>query len=158
MRRKDREMSEAFALGVVDACEWASLSMVDAKGAPYCVPISIVREGEDIYFHCAKIGSKIDALRANPRVCIVCVGRTHRPPDAFTTEFESAILFGSAGEVTKDAQKTHALRLLCQRHTPANMHAFERAVERSLARTGVWRVRIEQIAGKRKGAKKEEAK
>ena len=67
MRRKDREMSKAFALSVADRCEYAVLSMTDMQHNPYCVPISIVRAGDVIYFHCAAKGEKLICLRAPPR-------------------------------------------------------------------------------------------
>ena len=150
MRRKDREMDEAFALGIADKCEYAVLSMTDGGGAPYCVPISIVRDGRDVFFHCAREGKKVDAMRGKAEVCIACVGSVRPAADKFTTEFESAIIRGRAEEVLEDAEKIRALRLLCQRHTPANMHNFDAAVSKSLARTAVWKVAIREITGKRK--------
>ena len=78
MRRKDRERSREFALEVTDKCEWAVLSMTDLEGKPYAVPLTIVRDGESVYFHTAKAGRKIDILRQSPAVCLVCVGDTER--------------------------------------------------------------------------------
>lgn len=150
MRRKDREMDEAFALKIADQCEYAVMSMIDSEGAPYCVPISIARDGQTIYFHCAKEGKKVDALRLNPEICMACVGHTCRAMDKFTTEFESAVLRGRAEEVLTDEEKIHALRLLCLRHTPTNMREFDAAISKSLTRTAVWKVTICEIAGKRK--------
>lgn len=150
MRRKDREMSAEFALSVVDKCEYAVLSMTDTDGSPYCVPLTIVREETAVYFHCAPEGKKIDCLRQNPQVCLACVGDTCRALDKFTTEFESAILRGTASEVTDSAEKIHALRLLCLRHTPTNMAEFDEAIEKSLSRTGIWKIEIAEITGKRK--------
>lgn len=150
MRRKDREMSEEFAWEVADQCEWATLGMMDPAGNPYCVPVSIVRENTSIYFHCAQSGFKVDCLKNNENICISCVGDTFRPPDKFTTKYESAILRGKAAEVTEETEKIHALRLLCKRHTPANMENFEEAVSKSLSVTAVWRIDIQEITGKRK--------
>lgn len=149
MRRKDREMDKNFALYVADKCEWAALSLVDGD-KPYCVPVTIVRVGDYIYFHTAKAGQKIDLLRKNPSVCVVCVGDTYRTPDKFTTEYESAVIKGKAEEVLDDAEKIEALRALCQRHTPTNMNMFESEAARSLAVTGVWKIKILEITGKRK--------
>lgn len=150
MRRKDREMPEEFAVSIADKCEYACLSIVDVNNMPYGVPISIVREGEHIYFHSALDGFKIDCLKHNPNVCLVCVGDTNRLPDEFTTEYESAIIRGVAVEITDDAEKTHALKLLCERHTPTNMSDFDTAIEKSLFRTAVWRIDVTEITGKRK--------
>lgn len=148
MRRKDREKDRDFAFMVVDKCEYAVLSMIDIEGKPYAVPISIARQGEFIYFHCAKEGKKLDAIQTHKDVCISCVGNTCREKDEFTAKYESAILYGTAEEVILEEEKITALRLLCERHTPTNMKNFDKAIEQSLSRTAVWRIQINSITGK----------
>lgn len=148
MRRKDREMDRTFAITVLDKCEYAILSMVDIEEKPYSVPVSIVRKEETIYFHCAKEGKKIEAMQKHPNVCIVCVGDTCPEIDKFTTKYESAIVYGVAEEVCLEEEKILALRLLCERYTPTNMENFDRAIEKSLAQTAVWKVSIAFITGK----------
>lgn len=150
MRRVDREMPEDFALMVLDTCEWAVLSMIDLEGAPYCIPVNIVREGKILYFHSAKQGLKTDCLRRSPQVCLTAVGETFRPKDRFTIEFESVVVRGTVSEVLTDDEKIGALRLLCTRYTPDNMAFFDAAVSRSLFRTAVWKISITDISGKRK--------
>ena len=61
-----------------------------------------------------------------------------------------AVQGGVAIEVTEDSEKIRALRLLCLRHTPANMDSFDESIVRSLFRTGVCRVEAGKITGKRK--------
>lgn len=150
MRRKDRQMPEEFAWEVVDKCEYAFLGMTAEDGSPYGLPVTIARGGRAIYFHSALEGRKAECLRRSPKVCLSCVGETQVPPGKFTTLFESAVAFGRAEEVTEDDEKIHALQLLCQRHTPDNMADFPRAVAKSLGRTGVWRITVEEITGKAK--------
>lgn len=150
MRRKDREMSKEFALSVIDKCEYAVLGISDENGVPYCVPITIVRDGNTVYFHSAQQGLKVDCIARDNRACLTCVGDTHRLTDKFTTEFESAIARGIITQVENDSEKIYALRLLCQRHTPTNMAAFDGAIARSLSRTAVFAIELEQITGKRK--------
>ena len=106
MRRKDREMSSEFALEVVDKCEYAVLSMTDLQNEPYAVPLSIVRIGSCIYFHGAKAGKKSEILATNPQVCLVCVGNVKPLEDKFTTEYESAMVFGKISEVSDKEEKT----------------------------------------------------
>lgn len=150
MRRHDREMPEAFALAVCDKCQYAVLSMVDPSGQSYCIPITIARFEDEIYFHCAHSGFKIACLRSDNRVCLACVGDTKPASDKFTTEYESAIIRGTASQVMGEEEKIMALRLICQRHTPANMNNFDEAIKRSLSRTSVWKIKIAEISGKRK--------
>ncbi|MCI7148192.1 MAG: pyridoxamine 5'-phosphate oxidase family protein [Candidatus Fimisoma sp.] len=150
MRRKDREMPLSFAYMVADKCEYASLSMVSPEGRPYCVPITIARDGNSIYFHSAHQGFKTECLRNSPEVCLACVGDTCRAKDKFTTEFESAVITGTASEVICRKEKIHALELICRRHTPDNMSEFDSAISKSLDRTAVWKIEILRITGKRK--------
>lgn len=148
MRRKDREMPGEFAWEVADKCEWAVLSLVSPQGEPYSVPVTIAREGDSVYFHSAMEGTKTDCMRAHKRVCLVCVGDTRIEPDKFTTKYESAVLKGTAAEVTDEQEKIHALRLICERHTPSNMAGFDSAIEKSLGVTAIWRIDVDEITGK----------
>ena len=122
--------------------------MVYQKGYPYCIPISIVRENENIYFHCAKDGKKVELMRKCPNVCMTFVGNTYREKDKFTTKYESAIAYGIAQEVYLEEEKVIALRMLCERHTPTNMENFEKEIAKSLSKTAVWKVTIDSITGK----------
>lgn len=149
MRRIDREMPKEFALGVADTCPYAVLSTVTPEGRPYCVPVTIVRDGESIYFHSAKEGRKVECFRHSPEVSIACVQNVLPMTDRFSTFYESAIVCGGIEEVADDAEKIRALRLLCTRYTPAHMPAFDKTVAESLAHTAIWRVRIEDITGKK---------
>ena len=149
MRRKDREMNADFALKITDKCEWATLATV-CDGKPYCVPLTIVRIDDFVYFHTAKEGQKIDCLKSCADVCLCCVGDTNRLDSEFSTEYESAIIYGKASEVTDGQEKITALKALCQRHTPKNMPNFDDAIKQSLSRTGVWKISIDEIYGKRK--------
>jgi nitroimidazol reductase NimA-like FMN-containing flavoprotein (pyridoxamine 5'-phosphate oxidase superfamily) len=148
MRRKDRERDRSFAERVVDTCLYAVLATVNDDGSPYCVPLSIVRDGEWIYFHCAHGGHKTDNLKSRSQVCLSCVGKAEEPPDHFTVVYESAIVFGVAEEARENAEKVRALRLLCERHTPANMAAFDDEMAREYQATAVWKIHIEEISGK----------
>lgn len=148
MRRKDREMDKAFALSVADKCEYAVLSLITPEGKPYAVALSVVRDGENMYFHCAMQGEKIDCMRANPNGCMVCVGDTELVPENFTTKFESAIIKGKLSEVTEADEKIHALKILCEKFAPTNMSDFNNAINQSLSRTAIWKMSIDEITGK----------
>lgn len=150
MRRKDRQMPEEFALAVIDKCPFAQVAVTDENRIPYCVPLSVARDGGSIYFHSAFEGTKTDILKNNPKVYVSCVGDVTPAADRFTTEFESAAFSGTACEVTDTQEKIRALRLICEKYTPANMKNFDDAIAKSLDRTAVWKIRIENLTGKRK--------
>ena len=156
MRKKSREMDAAWALEVMDKAPYITVSMTDADGMPYSVPLSLARTcGNTFYFHCATEGKKLDILHASPHVCLTAVSKckpTVGPKDSsFTLEFKSAIAFGKAEIVTDDVEKREALRAICQRFLPSHMGAFETAVGRSMSRTVVVRITLTELpVGKRK--------
>ena len=149
MRRAKQRLPLDESLAILEKGSSGVLALWDGE-EPYAVPLSYVYHEGKLYFHCARDGFKVQCLRANPQVCLACVCDTHIIAEKFTTEFASAILRGTASEVTDDAEKIHALRLLCQHHTPAGMDGFDAAVAQSLSRTAVWKIEISDITGKRK--------
>ena len=152
MRRKDREMPKDFALAVVDKCTYSVLATVNPDGSPYCVPLSLVREGEWLYFHSALEGHKIDNLKFLDKVCISCVGDLKDIPGKFSIGFESATINGTASEITDREEKIRVLRLISMRYTPGNMAAFDEAIKRELELTRVWKIHINEISGKARRA------
>ncbi len=148
MRRKDRQRDQEFGLEVIDSCEYGTVAIQGEE--PYCLPLSLVRVGEDLYFHCALEGKKIDLLRRNSKVWVSFVGENIAAADDFTTYFKSAMVMGTAMEVTDEGEKIAALRALCEKLTPAHMPAFDAAIARSLGVTGIWKIHMDEITAKEK--------
>ena len=147
MRRKDRERDSAFALEVLSGCEYASLATVNPDGTPYCVPISPVRSGGSLYFHCATEGKKLLNIASNSSVCVCGVRRTRLVPERFTTEYESAVAEGRCEIVRDEEEKAMALRLICEKYAASNPDA-ESEISRSLHRVAVCRIAIGSVTGK----------
>ena len=74
MRRSDRARSRDFSLALIDRCTHGVMALSTGEAAPYCLPLSFVRTGDELYFHCAREGRKIDLMRRFPRVCVTFVG------------------------------------------------------------------------------------
>lgn len=172
MRRKDREMSEEFALELIDRLPFGVLSMLDGDGLPYGIPLSLIRKGKSFYFHSAKSGKKVEALKDGSDVCLSFVGDT-RVPDlfsdaelacfleeehkgqtltskVFTTEFESALAFGKVYKVADEEECIDAMRLICEKYTPSKMFLFDLALHSGMSRTTVYRIEVDNITAKRK--------
>lgn len=154
MRRTDRERDRAFAYAVIDRCGYGTAAFSTGAGAPYCIPLSLVRVGDELYFHCALQGRKVELLRGDPRVC-VCFTADADPAyvpekNEYTTYFSSAVVHGVAFEVTDPERKTAVLRALCEKLTPEHMEGFDQAVARSLSHTGVWGIHMVEAVGKEK--------
>lgn len=68
MRRKKQELTEKQCLDILRRAKTATLAWSGDDGYPYSVPMNFVYEDGKIYFHGAKEGHKIDAIKNNPKV------------------------------------------------------------------------------------------
>lgn len=156
MRKFSRRKDAEWALDVFDRAPYVTLSMTRLDGTPYGLPLSIVRKGADtFYFHCAGEGEKLDCLRNNPIVSMSavskCTPKFEEEKNNFTEHYHSSIAIGRAEIVEDNAEKTEALRLLCERFLPKYMDHFDDAIARSLAITTVVRIKLtEPPVGKSK--------
>lgn len=148
MRRNDRRRYEEFAFDVIERADYVVLAMTDEDGLPYCVPVSLVRIDDKLYFHSAYEGKKCRSMLKNPKVCITAA--TDVRPAPFTTFYSSAVVRGNAALVDDDNLKITVLKALSERFSPDAMDGFDEAVASSLKRTAIWSVEIESITGKQK--------
>lgn len=172
MRRKDREMDRAFALALIDKSQYGVLSVVDKDGHPYGLPLSIVRKENNLYFHSAKSGKKVEAFAEGKEVCVTFVGEVSVPElffedelksfltdstkgntlasKVFTTEYESAMVFGKIHLVENSDEAVRALRLICEKYTPSKMDYFDLAAQSGLPKTNIYQIEISDVSAKRK--------
>lgn len=148
LRRNEKEKGEAFALRVINECEYATLGTINKDGTPYCVVISPVLIGKTVYFHSAMEGQKNDNITNNPNICMSCVGYTKRLPEKYSMEYESAVLFGKCVVVTDDDEKIKGLRAITEKYAKDAMDQFEKRVAGALNITCVFKIEIETITGK----------
>ncbi len=148
MRRQEHERDRTFGEHIIDKCSYMTLSMVDQSGLPHAIPLSPVRAGSNLYFHCATEGEKLKILRQNPRVSMSFVGDTQVPAGKFTIYYESAVATGTAAEVTDETERRQALRLISEKYCPDDMVDFDRVLNAWLSRTGVWKISLETITAK----------
>ncbi len=151
MRRKDRAISLEEAQAVLREATYGTLSIVSSAGEPYGVPLSFVYEGGALYFHCAKVGHKIDCLRANPQASFVAVNSADAVySGSFTMNFRSAMLGGTATELPEGGEKHDALMALCRKYLPEYMEKAEHAITSTADQTAVWKIAPDWITGKAK--------
>ena len=66
MRRSRQSLDGKAIEEILENGTSGTLALIDEEGLPYAVPLSYVYCGGKLYFHCAREGHKIDAIRANP--------------------------------------------------------------------------------------------
>lgn len=147
MRRKDRELKIDEIIEILKNNSYGVLSTVSENGYPYGVPISYVYFNNSIFFHCAVNGHKLDNISNNSKVSFCVVGRTHILPDKFSTEYESAIVFGNAIEVSND-EKNLALLEIINKYSADFIEQGKEYIKNASNATKVIKINIEHMSGK----------
>ena len=150
MRRNRQALSAGNASALLEAGTSGVLAVAGDDGYPYAVPLSYAcdREGERIWFHCARSGHKLDAVRADGRASFCVVDQDQIVPEEYTTYYRSVILFGTAQVVDDPEEKCRSIDALCAKYRPG----FE--AERAAEIDGSWdrflmvRLTPERITGK----------
>ena len=150
MRRKDRERDENFALGVIDSAPYGVMALADENGKPYAIPLSLVRIGHFLYFHSAHEGTKNDIIKNNPNAVVTFADNVVPAEKEFTTGYDSAIVKGKVMEITDEAEKIEAMRKLSEHYCPANMESFDKAIEKSIKITAIFKMSMDEVTGKQK--------
>ena len=147
LRRKDRQIETGEAKRLLSESEYGVLSTVDKNGQPYGVPLNYVYRNNSIFFHCARIGHKLENIETNSRVSFTVVGNTKVLPAEFATEYESAIAFGAASKASGE-EKYSALLGLLEKYTPGFIAEGKRYIESKNKATTVIKIDIDHISGK----------
>jgi uncharacterized protein len=152
MRRKDREVSDINELlNIVNECRICHLGLQDDKGI-YIVPLNYgfeyFNEQLILYFHSAKLGRKIEALKQNNSVCIEmdCDHRLIEGENAcdYSFGFKSIIGNGKAYFVEDYDEKIKGLGLLMKHETQRDF-VFDEKMVNSVA---VIKVVVDNFTGK----------
>lgn len=147
MRRNDRQISQAEAVAILEKGEFGVFTTTGDEGYPYGVPVSYAYDQDAIYFHSAKEGHKVDAVRANSKCSFTVVGDTELLPGKFSTNYESVIAFGHAKEVEGE-EKQRALIALIRKYSTNFMEKGEKYVGHSGKDTVVVKIVIDHLTGK----------
>jgi nitroimidazol reductase NimA-like FMN-containing flavoprotein (pyridoxamine 5'-phosphate oxidase superfamily) len=109
-----------------------------AAGWPYVVPVNYIFDGKDIYIHTLP-GKKLDALRANTRVCF----QVDEIKDSY--HWRSVIAYGTFEEVSNEDTRENILGKIYSRLP--NMTPVESMLVDGLKGIIVFRVKVEEVTG-----------
>ena len=149
MRRKRQALSLEENAAILHRGTSGVLALSGDDGYPYAVPISYVSDGDKIYFHCAKSGHKLDAIRREPKASFCVIDQDQIVPEEYTTYFRSVIVFGQIRELTDDKEKRAAIEKLAVKYAPMDTEAGrENAIEREWKPLCMLEMSIDHMTGK----------
>lgn len=149
MRRKNQVLPPEECAGALDRGTSGVLALAGDGGYPYAVPLSYAyREGK-LYFHCAREGHKLDALRRSPRASFCVIDRDRVVPREYTTYFRSVIAFGTVRILEDDGEKRAAIELLARKYAPEEREEDRAAfIRRGWGSMCLLELSIDHLSGK----------
>lgn len=147
MRRKKQKLTEKQCLAILRRAKTATLALHGDDGYPYSVPVNFVYEDGKIYFHGAKEGHKIDAIKNNPKVSMSILDQEDVIEEELTTYFRSVILFGKARILQEDDEIYHAIETLGLKYNEDEV-AVEKEIRKEWKILCCVEITIEHISGK----------
>ena len=149
MRRKRQQLKETECIEILKRNTSGVLAVSCDSGYPYAVPLSYVYDEHTLYFHCAKSGHKLDAIKDCDKVSFCVVDQDLVVPQKYTTYYRSVIVFGRASIVDQEDEIRSAIEKLAIKYYPNdskdNRDLF---IEKEYKVLCMVKIQIEHMTGK----------
>ena len=149
IRKKKNEIDIDAAQELLLTSRRGVLAVNGDEGYPYAIPINYVydMDTQKIYFHGARAGHKVDALRACDKVCFTVYGHETIREESWAPFMQSVVAFGRCHLVETGPRAAALLKQLALKYYPT-----EQLVDEEIARAGkavqVFEIEIEHLSGK----------
>lgn len=149
MRRANRAIPEEAAKQLLEQSRRGVLAVNGDGGYPFAIPVNYFydRENEKIFFHGAKTGQKVDALKKSDKVCFTVYGSEHFEPGDWAPYMQSTVVFGRC-RLIEDAAATEAkVRALAAKYYPS-AEEIDVEVKKYIRAVQLYEITIEHLTGK----------
>lgn len=149
MRRKRQILTQEDCAAVLVRGTAGVLALSGDDGYPYAVPLSYIFDGKHIYFHCAKAGHKLDAIKQNNKASFCVVDQDQIVSEEYTTYFRSVIAFGTIRILEDASEKRAAIEKLAVKYAPDDTLEHRRQmIDRDWGPLCMLEMTIEHMTGK----------
>ena len=148
MRRIKQQLAEDEALEVLKSAKRGVLSVIGDDGWPYGIHLNPYWEDGRLYFHGAKAGHKIDALRKDARASFTVIDEGTKDEGGWAYTFRSVVVFGHVEFVDDQMRSLDICRHLARRFNPSEKD-IEDEVRRAGQHVQVFALLPEHMTGKR---------
>jgi len=147
IRRIKQELKETDVIDILNKERTGILSVIGDEGYPYGVPVNYVYSDNKIYFHSAKDGHKIDAIKNNPKVCFTIISKDILVSEELTTYFESVVIFGHARIIENKDEMISSMHKFAEKYNK-NMSFIDSEIEKTFNQLLCIEISIDHISGK----------
>ena len=144
------EIDHSAAEALLQSNRRGIIAMNGVEGYPYAVPINYFYDCDNkkIYFHGAKAGHKVEALKASDKVCFTIYGNERiDESESWAPYVQSVVVFGRCRLLEAGPQSIGRLKEFAMKYYPD-----ENLADEEIARTGraaqMFEISIEYMSGK----------
>ena len=121
VRRKSREISLDAARNLLKASRRGVLAVNGDNGYPYALPLNYIydEDSNTIIFHGARVGHKLDSIKACDKVCFTVYGNETIKEEAWAPYVQSTIVYGRCHLVDDQERAMEILRDLARKYFPS---------------------------------------
>ena len=145
LRRGYKKLEDGKAIDILTKCDEGVLGTIGSDNYPYTVFLNYVYENNKIYFHCAKVGHKLDNIQFNNKVSFSVHQNAVIIEEKFTTEFESVTCFGTANLIEPNQE---ILMKFIEKYAARFIESGKQYVNKGYLNTQLVEITIEHITGK----------
>lgn len=149
MRRFKQQLTEEECIAVLKETKRGVLSVLGENGYPYGIPMNhwYCEEDGNIYFHGAKEGHKIDALKKCNKVSFCVYDEGYRKDGEWALNIKSVVVFGRIKSADdEDTAKTICTELV-KKFTDDEEY-LKKELENALPRVQCLELKPEHMTGK----------
>ena len=149
MRRFKQQITDEECKQVLISEPRGVLSVIGDDGYPYGIPMDHWYSEADgkLYFHCAKEGHKLDAIRACDKVSYCVMDKGFRKEGEWALNIRSVVVFGRMRIVDDEAKRIEIGTNLCKKFTGDEAY-IEHEIKNALPRALCLELMPEHITGK----------
>lgn len=147
MRRFKQQLTDEECISILKNEPRGVLAVLGDEGYPYTVPLDFVYEDGIIYFHCAKEGHKLDAVRACDKASFCVLDKGVKSDTDWSYYFNSVICFGRVKILSEKNEVLRTLKLLGIKYYPSEQEA-DAEVTKFADKVCMLALTIEHMTGK----------
>ena len=147
MRRFKQQISEEECIRILKEQPRGVLSMIGDDGYPYGIPLDHWYSGNELYFHGAKVGHKMDAITAFDKVSYCVMDEGFRRDGEWALNIKSVVVFGRIRVVEDEAKKREICTNLVRKFTDDEEY-LQKELTNAFPRVNCLELTIEHMTGK----------
>ncbi len=148
MRRIRQQLGEEECLRILREAPRGVLAVLGDGDYPYAVPLDFLYRDGKLYFHGARQGHKLDAIRRHDKVSFCVMDEGFRREGEWALNIRSVIIFGRIRAMRPEENGIEALlRAFGSKYYP-DAESLEREIRSGIDRVQMLELTIEHMSGK----------